>query len=88
MIFGIPCPGCGTQRALHSMLHLDFAQALKFNALAVFLIPVLAVLSIAAALREKHPRFYQITHNGYFGYALVVIIFLWWISRILFKWYV
>lgn len=32
---GIYCPGCGSQRAIHNLLHLDFLSALKNNFLLV-----------------------------------------------------
>ena len=33
------CPGCGSTRALHSLLHLDFQSALHYNALFTLLVP-------------------------------------------------
>jgi len=38
---GYLCPGCGSQRAIHSLLHLDFASAISNNALIIVLIPYL-----------------------------------------------
>lgn len=38
---GLNCPGCGTLRAAHSLLHLRFKEALKFNFLLVVLSPLL-----------------------------------------------
>jgi hypothetical protein len=34
------CPGCGTTRALHSLLHLDIQSAFHYNALFTLLFPV------------------------------------------------
>ena len=34
------CPGCGSTRALHSLLHLDIQGALHYNALFTLLFPV------------------------------------------------
>ena len=34
------CPGCGSTRALHSLLHLDLQSALHYNALFTLLAPV------------------------------------------------
>lgn len=87
-LLGIPCPGCGSQRALHSLLHLDFAMAWKYNAMLVLTLPILALLVIASLLRERLPRLYEFTHKGYFATAFAVLIPLWWLLRIVFHWYV
>ena len=33
MLTGLKCPGCGSQRAIHSLLHLDFIGAIRYNLL-------------------------------------------------------
>jgi hypothetical protein len=35
-ITGLHCPGCGTLRALHQLLHLNISAALQMNPLTVF----------------------------------------------------
>lgn len=40
---GFFCSGCGSSRALRSILHLDFYQALRYNAIFTILLPALAV---------------------------------------------
>ncbi len=42
-ITGIYCSGCGASRALRSILHLDFYQALHYNAYFTMVLPFLAV---------------------------------------------
>ena len=37
---GHPCPGCGTLRAFHALLHGDVAGALRLNALTVIGLPL------------------------------------------------
>jgi hypothetical protein len=36
---GWKCPGCGSQRALHSLLHGNVPEALQFNSLFVLSLP-------------------------------------------------
>lgn len=38
---GWQCPGCGSQRAMHDLLHLRVAEAFGHNALLVLSLPVL-----------------------------------------------
>jgi hypothetical protein len=40
---GLHCPGCGTQRALHALLHGRLAEAVGFNLLAAALAPLVAL---------------------------------------------
>ena|SRR5687768_15786548 len=37
---GLACPGCGSLRAAHSLLHGDFAAAFRFNPLLFVLLPL------------------------------------------------
>ncbi len=49
---GWHCPGCGSTRALHAMLHGDVPQALAFNAMFVFLMPTIGVALIWRGLEK------------------------------------
>ena len=52
---GLHCPGCGSLRAMHSLLHGDLAGAIRFNALLILSLPFLACLgvnSVRASLRK------------------------------------
>ena len=40
----IHCPGCGTLRAMHALLHGDLKEALSQNILAVIFIPILPAI--------------------------------------------
>lgn len=46
---GLYCPGCGSTRALHALLHGDLAQAMAMNPLLVIALPVLATMTLNAA---------------------------------------
>ncbi|MBN8622456.1 MAG: DUF2752 domain-containing protein [Flavobacteriales bacterium] len=43
---GFDCPGCGSQRAIHEILHLNFKKAFKYNALLVLAIPYILLFFI------------------------------------------
>ncbi len=40
VVTGLECPGCGTLRAAHSLLHGDFATAFRLNPLVFVLLPL------------------------------------------------
>ena len=50
-VTGLHCPGCGTGRALHALVHGELARALRLNVLAIAAIPVFLALALRAALR-------------------------------------
>jgi hypothetical protein len=50
---GLYCPGCGSLRALHSLLHGHLLAAWHFNPLMVLSIPFLALLFFDDARRAR-----------------------------------
>jgi hypothetical protein len=87
MLTGYPCAGCGSQRAIHALLHLDIRTALEYNVLVVIFVPILALMFFSSAFRERFPKLYQLTHHKYVAYASLTVIILWWIIRIAFGLY-
>lgn len=49
---GLYCPGCGAQRALHSLLHGEVLAALHFNPLLILALPFLAFAGARFLWRE------------------------------------
>lgn len=50
---GWACPGCGLQRALHALLHGDFAAAWRFNPFLLVGIPYLSLVLLATYGRSR-----------------------------------
>ena len=50
-ISGIDCPGCGSQRAFHELLHGNFIGAAKLNLTIYFFTPLLLFLFLKIALK-------------------------------------
>jgi hypothetical protein len=53
---GLLCPGCGSLRAMHQLLHGHLAAALRLNALFVLLLPLLAWLAVRAVIRARRKQ--------------------------------
>lgn len=82
-ITGFYCPGCGSQRAVHLLLHGDIWGAFRFNPLMVLTLPILVYglgITIANWIFGTSHRFMlfysKIFIFGYFGLAIV-----YWIIR-------
>jgi hypothetical protein len=70
---GFECPGCGTQRAIHSLLHLDFRRAFSYNALMPFLVPYILTGVYLAFLGGKE-RFPELEKVLFGKWAAVIAV--------------
>ena len=73
---GLYCPGCGSQRAISSLLHLHFAQALHFNLLLVLTLPLViysAVVFVLNSVRKKQVE-QAIFYSPLFTKVLLVVV--------------
>ena len=78
---GFDCPGCGTQRALHALLHGDLAATFRANALLVLFIPLITVMGISELNRSRWPRLYKFMVSPVTIYSLLGIVAVWTIVR-------
>lgn len=82
LLTGFTCPGCGTTRALHQILHGDFAAAFVLNPVLVLAIPflVFALLRYSViVMRGGVPRPNALPAP--FIYVIFVVIVSFWIFR-------
>ena len=84
MLTGLKCPGCGTQRAIHALLHGDVLSALLFNALLPVSIPLLLLYGYAELVRTRKPRFYNRVNSVTAILAVLIVVIVWWIVRNIF----
>lgn len=82
---GLKCPGCGSQRAIHSLLHLDILAALGYNAFLVLSLPVIGFLSYVEIKRKKQPSLYARAHSQLFIWFCFTVVIAWWILRNVFN---
>jgi hypothetical protein len=79
---GFWCPGCGSARCLHALLHGDIPSALGFNPLAVLTLPFLGYAALSRALRAFRgsglPRLFS---APFWGWLVVCVVFVYWVAR-------
>lgn len=80
-ITGLYCPGCGTMRAVNALLQLDFAAALRYNALTVALLPLLAALLAVEAVHYLKGKRTRPGWEKWLCTALIVICILFAVLR-------
>lgn len=71
---GLYCPGCGSSRALHCLLHGEFREALRNNLLVVLTLPLLGSVFLVRAVRRRPPIVVQQSKLGWFGLLLAGIV--------------
>lgn len=78
---GLQCPGCGSLRALHHLLHGEILQAVRFNALLVLSLPLLAVLALRAGMRWFNPQLRHTPLPSTLVWAAVVLVVIFSVAR-------
>lgn len=80
---GYKCIGCGTQRAIHNLLHLRFVTSFKYNPILFFAIPYIVLLIYIQYFggKIKFPRLYNTLTSAKAIYIVLAIMLLYWIFR-------
>lgn len=68
---GYQCSGCGSQRAIHEILHLNFKEAFHQNALVIFGIPYFSLIFFTSFHQEKYAQLRQVL----IGKKTILILF-------------
>lgn len=79
----LDCPGCGSQRALHSLLHGEFRQAFSYNPLFIVAIPYVltGVLFEWFGLKYSFPKIRKILFGSGTIYLIAFLVILFFIFR-------
>ncbi|MFV0606175.1 MAG: DUF2752 domain-containing protein [Niabella sp.] len=82
-LFNIYCPGCGSQRAVHQLLHFHLKEAFKYNPLMVVMLPFTIALVVQYILRHFFNRYWKIgiVYNNTFLWFLFVLFVVYFILR-------
>lgn len=89
-VTGLDCPGCGSQRAIHHLLHLDFKMAFMRNPLLVMALPyiLLGIYLEYFGGKERHPKLREILFGRNASIAIFVIVIVYWIGRNVIKYFI
>jgi hypothetical protein len=79
---GIYCPGCGSQRATHYLLNLNFIGVVKQNVLYILGLCVIVyhflIIAINAVLKK---RIYNYIYHPKTPLIILIIVLLFWVLR-------
>lgn len=83
VLTGYECPGCGTQRAIHQLLHLNIGAALKYNGFMVLALPYifLGVYMEYLGGKKRNYKLHNIFFGRYSAIVILIIILLYWVLR-------
>ena len=76
-ITGYACPGCGSLRALHDLVHGHFTTALTHNAMLVMMLP----FAMAAWLRAVTGRTGVVATSRWLCCAAMALLAVWTVIR-------
>ena len=86
LLTGLSCPGCGIQRAFHSLLCGNIGEALTYNYSFILSIPYAVLLLIAYFCKKlgKGLVFVRYAEHRYGIYSYILLFFLWFVIRNIF----
>lgn len=80
-ITGWDCPGCGSQRAAHALLHGDIPEAFRQNALLMIMLPYLALLLVAELFKTRLQGLFKALYSTTAIIIVVCVIVAWGVVR-------
>jgi hypothetical protein len=79
---GIYCPGCGSQRAMHQIIHGNIIEGLRHNYLIALLGIVLLYQALLFMVHKLYNKsFYNILHQSLTIKIILVLILVFWLLR-------
>lgn len=85
-VTGLKCPGCGSQRAVHYLLHFDIVNAFFRNPLLVLSLPYMLVGFLIEYTRigKDYPKLKKVLFGKIAAYSAFAITTVYWITRNIF----
>ena len=83
---GYKCPGCGSQRMLHTLLHGDVATAFHYNAYLLLVLIYFAAIAVSQIIYRRYRRLSDVLLSPLAAYTFLGSTLLWWVLRNVFGW--
>lgn len=81
-VLGLECPGCGSTRAVHLLLHCDVRMAFRHNPLLVLLgLPTLIVLAVDLLATSICARRVTLSLGPRFGVIIAALLLAYMVAR-------
>lgn len=81
IVTGWECPGCGSQRMLHALMHGNLKAAWEANAFLLCATPILALVAFSAIFRTRLPGLYRRVNSLPSIIIIAVALVAWTIGR-------
>ena len=82
-VTGLECPGCGSQRAIHQLLHLNIIVAFRYNPLVVIFTPYIFLGLYLEYMggKNKFPEVQKVLFGKIAVIIILVVFMTFWIGR-------
>lgn len=80
LLTGYLCPGCGSSRAMHALVHGHIAAAWHYNAALLFALPLMALL-VAGKVAGPTSRLRRIMQHPAVPIVVTVSVIVWTVVR-------
>ena len=81
VLTGWKCPGCGSQRALHALLHGDITGAFHMNMWIPVAATYIVLVMIALFFSNRNSRYSKIVTNDYLFATFLLFTIAWFVLR-------
>ena len=83
LVTNLYCPGCGSQRALSSLLHGDVAASLSYNPLLLIFLPLFLVAAYCYVrnLFAKDKKSVYLVYSNKFVFSVLIFVLCFWALR-------
>ena len=78
---GLYCPGCGTGRAIHQLIHLNFIEAFQYNQIFIILLPFLLYYGLKIYIKFIYRDILPFNIPRKFDMSIIIVIILYFIIR-------